>query len=165
MTSLEYNALDELSNLASTNLERLNIAGCPKMSDDSKFIQFPIWFWKIKLFDIIFFFLFSVLEKIVNRCPQLFELDLSDCTGLTPKAINALATLVNIDHLSITHCNINSLDDVRFLCHRTNLGFLDIFHLDRNFIKILKDIFPKIKYNKYRLPSTARPTLDGSNKI
>lgn len=52
--------------------------------------------------------LFSVLKKIVARCPQLRELDLSDCTALTSQTIDIVASLKYLEYLSLSRCyNIN----------------------------------------------------------
>lgn len=48
--------------------------------------------------------LISVLEKLVSRLPNLRELDLSDCTLLSPDAIATLATLKNLEYVSLSRC-------------------------------------------------------------
>lgn len=68
-------------------------------------------FWKFSktnnIFDSIFF-LCLVLKKIVARCPQLCELDLSDCTSLGSQTIDIVAQLDHLEYLSLSRCyNIN----------------------------------------------------------
>lgn len=83
-TSLEEDAVSEFSNHITENLLRLNISGCRKTIKDEDLI------------------------KIVHRCPNLRELDLSDCTMLTSKTIDIVSDLQHLEYLSLSRCyNIN----------------------------------------------------------
>lgn len=76
---------------------------------------------RMKVFSLhysVFLFLFSLtflgfeklldLVKIVHRCPNLRELDLSDCTMLTLKTIDIVSELPQLEYLSLSRCyNIN----------------------------------------------------------
>lgn len=111
-TSLEIETLREFANYVNENMYKLNIAGCRKtMSDDSKthtFKSFINTYISKKRFLGINFFLYSVLKKIVHRCPQLRELDLSDCTTLTSHTIDIVANLKHLEYLSLSRAyNIN----------------------------------------------------------
>lgn len=48
--------------------------------------------------------IFSALEKLVARCPDLLELDLSDCTQLTSEAITIVCKLKKLEYLSLSRC-------------------------------------------------------------
>lgn len=49
------------------------------------------------------------LIKIVQRCPKLCELDLSDCTLLTSQTIDIVCNLKHLEYLSLSRCyNINA---------------------------------------------------------
>lgn len=47
---------------------------------------------------------YSDLIKLVDRCPQIRELDLSDCTTLSSKTIEIVSKLKNLEYLSLSRC-------------------------------------------------------------
>lgn len=62
----------------------------------------------LKILFEMFYHILLALKRIVSRCPQLRELDLSDCTALTSQTINIVASLKQLEYLSLSRCyNIN----------------------------------------------------------
>lgn len=50
------------------------------------------------------FVLCADLDKLITRCPDLIELDLSDCTLLTSEAIKIVCRLKKLEYLSLSRC-------------------------------------------------------------
>lgn len=44
------------------------------------------------------------MQAIVDRCPELKELDLSDCVAITSQAIKLINSLVKIKKVSLSRC-------------------------------------------------------------
>lgn len=51
---------------------------------------------------MLFFFLDVV--QIIANCPNLRELDLSDCTSITGEAVKKLTVLDELNFLSLSRC-------------------------------------------------------------
>lgn len=48
------------------------------------------------------------MQRLVNRCPNLIELDLSDSSILTSETIKIVSKLKRLEYLSLSRCyNIN----------------------------------------------------------
>lgn len=77
---------------------RLNISGCRlsmfdrREFDDENFKQF---FYYLTYLD---------LKALCSRCPNLAELDLSDCSKLTSESFNAIENLKQLEYLSLSRC-------------------------------------------------------------
>ncbi|XP_031620766.1 S-phase kinase-associated protein 2 [Contarinia nasturtii] len=135
-TSLEVHSLREFAHYINDNMTRLNIAGCRKtMTDD-------------------------ILKKIVSRCPQLRELDLSDCTALTSETIGIVANLEHLEYLSLSRCYNLSVSAYLEIYQLKALQFIDVFGvLSDQALSILSEKFPHIGVNKYKHSAVARPTV------
>lgn len=44
------------------------------------------------------------VATLQKRCPQLLELDLSDCNSLTPTVITAIMKFKMLEYLSVSRC-------------------------------------------------------------
>lgn len=83
-TGLDHDCVRGLVECVSPKLLRLNVAGCRKSMTD------------------------LMLFHLVQRCPDLIELDLSDCSVLSSEAINTVCGLKSLEYLSLSRCyNIN----------------------------------------------------------
>ncbi|KAG8236949.1 hypothetical protein J437_LFUL016144, partial [Ladona fulva] len=100
-------------------LQRVNLSGCRKDLTDSH------------------------VQRLVRRCPELVELDLSDCTQLTEKAVNAVVEGLNkIEYLALSRCyNIPSSA-----------------YLEQS-LATLQSSLSDVDINKFFFSSVARPTV------
>ena len=97
---------------------------------------------------------------LVSSCPDLIELDLSDCTSLTINVVNNLMTLSKLEHLSLSRCY--SIPSMMFakLTLMPRLRYLDIFGLmPDEMIKSFQAKCDSIEINKYLYSAIARPTV------
>lgn len=77
---LDHECVRSLVESVSRKLQRLNVAGCRKSMTD------------------------LMLFHLVRRCPDLIELDLSDCAVLTSDAIGTVCGLKRLEYLSLSRC-------------------------------------------------------------
>ncbi|XP_052872894.1 S-phase kinase-associated protein 2 [Anopheles cruzii] len=135
-TSISSEAILRLVTLISPTLMRINLAGCRNTLIDES------------------------LATLVRRCPNLVELDVSDCAQLTSKAIDYLCKLPKLEYLSLSRCyNINTTSYLN-LVHLESLLFLDIFGLmsDATLVAV-QNALGSIGINKFYHSSIARPTI------
>nr|XP_029723559.1 S-phase kinase-associated protein 2 [Aedes albopictus]XP_029723565.1 LOW QUALITY PROTEIN: S-phase kinase-associated protein 2-like [Aedes albopictus] len=135
-TQLSRSTVDYVVTHVTPSLLRLNMAGCRNsMTDDA-------------------------LQKLVDRCPDLVELDLSDCTHLTSQAMKMVCKLKNLEYLSLSRCyNINVTSYLQ-LSELKPLQFLDVFGLlSEPALAMLQTSFPGVGINKFMHSSVARPTV------
>ncbi|XP_055617887.1 S-phase kinase-associated protein 2 [Toxorhynchites rutilus septentrionalis] len=135
-TQLSRESVEVFVRNVTPNLLRLNVAGCRNTLSD------------------------SALEKLVKRCPDLLELDLSDCTQLTSDSIKLVCKLQKLEYLSLSRCyNINVTSYLQ-LTELNSLLFLDVFGLlTPQAITMLQTSFPSVGINKFMHSSVARPTV------
>ncbi|XP_048505056.1 S-phase kinase-associated protein 2 isoform X2 [Athalia rosae] len=122
-------------NLPST-ITRLNIAGCRKtMTDDN-------------------------VKEMVNRCPRIIELDMSDCTMLTINAAQSLLSLSKLEHLALSRCYSIAPSTYLRLAHMPCLMYLDVFGLMAEpTLTTLQANCGDTEINKFLYSSVARPTV------
>lgn len=135
-TNLSVDAVTSLVTNITPNIMRLNIAGCRKTMFDSH------------------------LGSLVSRCSQLLELDLSDCTGLTAKAIGILCKFNMLEYLSLSRCYQIPASSYMELSGLPTLTYLDVFGiLSDTALEMLERNFPSLGINKFIHSSVARPTV------
>ncbi|KAL9897555.1 S-phase kinase-associated protein 2 isoform 1-T1 [Glossina fuscipes fuscipes] len=135
-TNLSVDAVTSLVTNITPNILRLNMAGCRKTMFDSH------------------------LESLHKRCPELLELDLSDCTGLTGNAINIICKFKALEYLSLSRCYSIPAAAYVELRNMSTLIYLDIFGmLTESTLAMLEQTFTKIGINKFIHSSVARPTV------
>ncbi|XP_012270645.1 S-phase kinase-associated protein 2 isoform X2 [Orussus abietinus] len=119
-----------------TSVTRLNIAGYRKtMTDDN-------------------------VNELVKCCPDLIELDLSDCTMLTINTVNSLLNLIKLEHLSLSRCYSIPPSTYLRLAYMPSLLYLDIFGLMAEPTLIsLQANCGGTEINKFLFSSVARPTV------
>lgn len=135
-TLLSRSAVDSLVTHVTPSLLRLNIAGCRlTLTDDA-------------------------LDKLVNRCPDLLELDLSDCSQLSSKAMTTVCKLKKLEYLSLSRCYNINVSSYLQLSDLEPLQFLDVFGLlSEQALGTLQTSFPGVGINKFMHSSVARPTV------
>ncbi|XP_037729818.1 S-phase kinase-associated protein 2 [Drosophila subpulchrella] len=135
-TDLSADAVTALVTNISPNVIRLNIAGCRRV-----------------LFD-------SHVASLQKRCPQLLELDLSDCNSLTPAAITAIMKFRMLEYLSVSRCYLIPATRFIELKGMPSLTYLDIFGmLSDAAMEVLEKQMPKMGINKFIHSSVSRPTV------
>ncbi|XP_072757626.1 S-phase kinase-associated protein 2 [Anoplolepis gracilipes] len=135
--SLDSECMTLLCKTLPSSIIRLNIAGCRKtLTDDN-------------------------VKDLSRRCPNVTELDLSDCAMLTIHTVHNLLNFSRLEHLSLSRCYSIPQSAYIRLAHMPCLLYLDVFGLMSD--SVLKSLqascreVPEI--NKYLYSSVARPTV------
>ncbi|KAL6257481.1 hypothetical protein P5V15_011051 [Pogonomyrmex californicus] len=134
--SLDNECMTLLCKTLPASITRLNLAGCRKtMTDDN-------------------------IKDLSKRCPDIIELDLSDCAMLTIHTVHNLLNFSKLEHLSLSRCySIPQSAYVR-LAHMPCLLYLDVFGLmSESVLKTLQIACRELEINKYLYSSVARPTV------
>lgn len=76
--------------------DRLNFSGCQKHMNDKRKCR--------KRKEQKLRKLFLDVADLVKTCPDLHELDLSDCTALTGQAVQEISSLENLTFLALSRC-------------------------------------------------------------
>lgn len=135
-TNLNVDGVFALVSNVSPNLMRLNLSGCRKTMFDSH------------------------LVTLAKRCPQLIELDVSDCTALSSNAVSFICKFMTLEYLSLSRCYQILAPAYMDLNHIPSLKFLDVFGiLSDTALEMLEQNFPQIGINKFIHSSVARPTV------
>lgn len=127
-------------NLSSTT-QRLNLSGFRKsLTDQSKISNCRKCMVFVSVFAI--FCLFAVVGDVVRKCPNLVELDLSDCVLLSEDLMPVLKNLKKLEHLAISRCYKLQIADIAlvFFLHITNAYSIDMVNLTNiliNFFRFL----------------------------
>ncbi|XP_017886904.1 S-phase kinase-associated protein 2 isoform X2 [Ceratina calcarata] len=118
------------------SITRLNIAGCRKtLTDDN-------------------------VKDLVKSCPDLVELDLSDCTMLTMNTVRSLLDLSKLEHLSLSRCYGVPPSTYVTLAYMPSLLYLDVFGvIPEPVLKTLQATCGETQLNKFLYSSVARPTV------
>ncbi|XP_015430317.1 PREDICTED: S-phase kinase-associated protein 2-like isoform X2 [Dufourea novaeangliae] len=134
--SLDTESMTLLCKSLPPSVTRLNIGGCRKtMTDDN-------------------------VKDLVNSCPDMVELDLSDCTMLTMNTVRNLLDLTKIEHLSLSRCYGIPPSTYLTLAYMPSLLYLDIFGLmSEPILKTLQVTCGETQLNKFLYSSVARPTV------
>ncbi|CAN9504672.1 unnamed protein product [Ophioblennius macclurei] len=103
------------------------------------------------------------VKVLVERCPRIQTLDLSDCTLLTADSFPVLQRLPSLLHLSLSRCyhiHMAALTDVGQTFPA--LSLLDVFGLGQDaHLPGLKKEMPHVGINSRPFSSVARPTPAG----
>lgn len=115
-------------------------------------------FWAVYFIPVDLFI--SDVKKIVEACPNLVELDVSDCTNLTSSTLETIASgLPNLKRLSLSRCynmagsNFRQLENIGSLHHLELFGVLH----DSVLASLTLDL-EKININRSPFSTVARPT-------
>lgn len=156
---LDSESMSLLCKTLPTSIMRLNIAGCRKtMTDESKY---PVITGIIRyLYMYLFHFQSLDVRNLLRRCPDIIELDLSDCAMLTMNAVHSLLNFSKLEHLSLSRCYSIPQSAYIRLAHMPCLLYLDVFGLmSESVLKSLRDNRREPEINKFLYSSIARPTV------
>lgn len=120
------------------SLDRLNMSGCRKLLNDKH-----VW-------------------ELVKCCPNLRELDLSDCTNITNEAIVHITLLQALNFLALSRCYQVSYNSLLQLKRLRSLTYLDVHggYVDTSELRqIQENLGPHVHINKFKFSSVARPTV------
>lgn len=100
------------------------------------------------------------MKELVKSCPDIVELDLSDCTLLTMNIVQSLINLAKLEHLSLNRCYSISPSVYLRLAYMPSLMFLDVFGLMAEpILESLRANCGDTEINKFLYSSVARPTV------
>ncbi|XP_012525689.1 S-phase kinase-associated protein 2 isoform X2 [Monomorium pharaonis] len=134
--SLDNECMTLLCRTLPTSITRLNIAGCRKTMTDEN------------------------VKDLSKRCPDIIELDLSDCAMLTMHTVHNLLNFSKLEHLSLSRCYSIPQSAYIRLAHMPCLLYLDVFGLmSESVLKSLQATCREPEINKYLYSSVARPTV------
>ncbi|KAM4720575.1 S-phase kinase-associated protein 2 [Anableps anableps] len=105
------------------------------------------------------------VKVLVDRCPDIQTLDLSDSTLLMADSFLVLKQLEKLQHLSLSRCyhiHLAALCDLGRMI--PSLRFLDVFgFVQDSQLAALKDDMPRVAINSRPFSSVARPTPAASH--
>ena len=102
----------------------------------------------------------SDVSILVSHCPDLIDLDLSDCQEITMMGVESIATLRGLQHLSLSRCYGIEPESYAMLANMQSLRFLELFSLFKeSSVKNLMAAIPNVEINKMPFSSIARPTV------
>jgi len=100
------------------------------------------------------------VKDLSKRCPDIIELDLSDCAMLTMHTVHNLLNFSKLEHLSLSRCYSIPQSAYMRLVHMPCLLYLDVFGLmSESVLKSLQATCREPEINKYLYSSVARPTV------
>ncbi|XP_011702965.1 PREDICTED: S-phase kinase-associated protein 2 isoform X1 [Wasmannia auropunctata] len=135
-SSLDNECITLLCKTLPTSITRLNLAGCRKTMTDEN------------------------VKDLSRRCPDIIELDLSDCPMLTMHTVHNLLNFSKLEHLSLSRCYSIPQSAYIRLAHMPCLLYLDVFGLmSESVLKSLQATCREPEINKYLYSSVARPTV------
>ncbi|KAK2586549.1 hypothetical protein KPH14_011439 [Odynerus spinipes] len=134
--SLDAESVSLLCKSLPPSVTRLNISGCRKtMTDDN-------------------------VKDLVKSCPDMVELDLSDCTLLTMNTVPNLLNFSKLEHLSLSRCYSIPPSTYIRLAYMPCLLYLDVFGLmSEPMLKSVQANCGETEINKFLYSSVARPTV------
>ncbi|XP_071952825.1 S-phase kinase-associated protein 2-like [Antedon mediterranea] len=105
------------------------------------------------------------VAKLVENCPNLLDLDLSD-SSLTTESVSVIVQgLKDLKHISLSRCyDIEKYSLLKFKS-MAHLEALDVFGIvDQQTLDHLKAFMPKLRINKCPFSVIARPTTRAAHK-
>ncbi|XP_075596831.1 S-phase kinase-associated protein 2 [Balearica regulorum gibbericeps] len=104
------------------------------------------------------------VKNLVERCPSLIHLDLSDSVMLKPECFQYFQQLIFLKHLCLSRCYQISPAALVKLGEIPTLKTLQVFGIvTDSSLQLLKETLPDIKINCSHFTTIARPTV-GSKK-
>lgn len=97
-----------------------------------------------------------------SRCPDLFDLDLSDSQVITMLAVESIASLESLQHLSLSRCYAVEPQAYSILAGMKSLKYLELFSLFKeSSVETLKNLLPGVQINQFPFSAVGRPTVGG----
>ncbi|KAJ8260932.1 hypothetical protein COCON_G00166550 [Conger conger] len=102
------------------------------------------------------------VKALVERCPNLTHLDLSDSVQVTVESFPILQQLSSLKHLSLSRCYQIQPATLIGLEKLPELKTLEVFGLVQDsYLPVLKETLPRVHINTCCFSSVARPTPAG----
>ncbi|KAF2900448.1 hypothetical protein ILUMI_05743 [Ignelater luminosus] len=137
-TYLSESCIKHMCSHLPSSLDRLNLSGCRKLLDDQN------------------------VADLVSNCPNLRELDLSDCTGLSGYVINHIVQLEELNFLALSRCYFIPYRSLQRLKVMNSLRYLDIHggYIEAAELELVQNALgERVDINKFKFSSIARPTV------
>lgn len=99
-TSLNTQSVDAFLEYVPRSLLRLNIAGCRKSLTDFRMF----YYHNLQNLNKLKLLFFVDINILATRCPDLIELDISDCVNLSSDCIDRLVKFKQLEFLSMSRC-------------------------------------------------------------
>ncbi|CAG4980604.1 unnamed protein product [Parnassius apollo] len=116
-------------------LQRLNVSGARIMTDE-------------------------MVQKLVERCPRLLELDVSDCSRLGAPSVLSILKLARLEHLALSRCYLLPPHVLTKLSSMPSLQYVDVWGmLQSGSLNALRAALPAIQINQFMFSAIARPTV------
>lgn len=116
----------------------------------------PFCYWKRDWLCVTF----SDVKTLVERCPLLVHLDLSDSMMLKPECFQYFKQLVFLQHLCLSRCYQISPAALVELGEIRTLKTLQVFGIvTDSSLQLLEEALPDMKINGSHFTSIARPTV------
>ncbi|CAK1547908.1 unnamed protein product [Leptosia nina] len=133
--NLSADTLDVIVESLPQKLQRLNFSGARQMTNE-------------------------MVASLVEQCPRLLELDLSDCSLLGRNALISLLPLSRLEHLALSRCYLLPPHTLTKLSSMTALQYLEVWGmLPTTSLNVLKSTLPAIQINQFMFSAIARPTV------
>ncbi|XP_010189454.1 PREDICTED: S-phase kinase-associated protein 2, partial [Mesitornis unicolor] len=101
----------------------------------------------------------SDVKTLVERCPRLIHLDLSDSMLLKPECLKYFFRLVSLQHLCLSRCYQIPPAALVELGKISTLKTLQVFGIvTGSSLQLLKEALPEVKINYFYFTSIARPS-------
>ncbi|MBN3301114.1 UD3A1 glucuronosyltransferase, partial [Amia calva] len=147
-----------------SRLEELNLSWCDFSSEHIKAVvsTLPASLTQLNLSGYRQNLQMDDVKDLVNRCPNLTDLDLSDSVLLTPDSFQYFQQLSVLEHLALSRCyQIHPAALVEFEKF-PSLKTLEVFGIVQDtYLPILKKGLPHIKINTCCFTTIARPSVAG----
>ncbi|CAG9764742.1 unnamed protein product [Ceutorhynchus assimilis] len=137
-TYLSSHSIKYVCENAPSTMDRINFSGCRKLMSDQH------------------------VASLVTSCPELRELDLSDCTAITGESVRQITALVNLTIVALSRCYMIPYKALKYLKKLYNLSFLDIHggYIDlAELAEVQEYLGASVEINKFKFSSVARPTV------
>nr|XP_014346653.1 PREDICTED: S-phase kinase-associated protein 2 isoform X2 [Latimeria chalumnae] len=107
----------------------------------------------------------SDIQALVESCPRLTNLDLSDSVMLTSDCFPYFEQLFHLQHLSLSRCYQIPPAALVKLGNIPTLKTLNVFGIvPDSYLPLLKETLPHIKINLSHFTAIGRPTLGNKNR-
>ncbi|XP_075049835.1 S-phase kinase-associated protein 2 [Mixophyes fleayi] len=144
-----------------TELEELNLSWCDFTVDHVKIAvdNFPRTLIQLNISGYRQNLDIADVESIVQRCPDLTSLDLSDSVMLTSDCLSMLHLLLRLQHIGLSRCYQISPASLLELGKHMPLKTLSVFGIvTDSSLQLLKESLPHIKINCSYFSTVARPS-------
>ncbi|CAG9760542.1 unnamed protein product [Ceutorhynchus assimilis] len=137
---LTYQSIKYICENLPSTINRMNFSGCRKLMTDEH------------------------VASLVKSCPELRQLDLSDCTSITKESVREISYLVNLTALDFSRCYRIPFKSLKYLKKLHNLCFLDIhtyYTTLAELAEVKEYVGGSVVINEMTLSTIALPTEDG----